>query len=100
MGNYDNGIVKVDQELLKPLNSRKVQMVGGLVKKQDIRISEKGLCKKNLDLHASCKVSHLRIVEFRVNSKTVQKQRQTLLPIRSFLQIRPPARWRGFRPHR
>ena len=73
MGNYDNGIVKVDQELLKPLNSRKVQMVGGLVKKQDIRISEKGLCKKNLDLHASCKVSHLRIVEFRVNSKTVQK---------------------------
>ena len=50
MGYNDDGIVKVDQEFFQPFNSRKIQMVGRLIQKKDIRISEKSLCKKNLDL--------------------------------------------------
>ena len=73
MGYYDNGIIKIDQEFLQPFNSRKVQMVGRLIQKKDIRISEEGLCKKDLDFHTTGKVCHLCIVELGVNTKAVQK---------------------------
>ena len=73
MGYYDNRIVKIDQELLQPFDSRKIQVVGRLIKKKDIRISEKSLCKKNLDLHTTGKVCHLCIVELSVDSETVEK---------------------------
>ena len=73
MGYHDNSIIKIDQEFFKPLNRGKIQMVGRLIQQQNVRISEKCLCKKNLDLHATGQVSHLCIVEFSVNSKTVQK---------------------------
>jgi len=73
MGYYDNRIVKIDQELLQPFDSRKIQVVGRLIKKKDIRISEKSLCKKNLDLHTTGKVCHLCIVELGVDSETVEK---------------------------
>ena len=71
MGYYDNRIVKIDQELLQPFDSRKIQVVGRLIKKKDIRISEKSLCKKNLDLHTTGKVCHLCIVELGVDAETV-----------------------------
>ena len=59
MGNYDDRIVKVDQEFFQPLNSRKIQVVGRLIQKKDVRVAEKRLSQKNLDLLASCKVRHL-----------------------------------------
>ena len=73
MGYHDNSIIKIDQEFFKPLNRGKIQMVGRLIQQQNVRISEKCLCKKNLDFHTTGQVSHLCIVEFSVNSKTVQK---------------------------
>ena len=59
MGNYDDRIVKVDQEFFQPLNSRKIQVVGRLIQKKDVRVAKKRLSQKNLDFLASCKVSHL-----------------------------------------
>ena len=40
MGYHDNGILKVDQELLKPCDRVEIQMVRRLVEEQNIRISE------------------------------------------------------------
>ena len=73
MGYHDDSVVKVDKEFLQPFDSGEIQMVGRLVKKQDIRISEQGLCKKNLYLHTTCKIGHFSIMEFCVNSKAIEK---------------------------
>ena len=50
MGDYDDCIVKVDQEFLKPFNGRQIQVVGRLIQKQDVRVTEKCLGKKYLYL--------------------------------------------------
>ena len=73
MGYNDDSVVKVDQEFFQPFDRREVQMVGRLVEKQDVRVSEKCLGKKNFDLLAACQVSHLCVMEFCVNAKTVQE---------------------------
>ena len=71
MGYDDNGILEVDQELLKPLDRIEVQVVGRLVEKKDVRVSEQGSCKKNFDLLAAGQVRHLCVVQFRLNAKAV-----------------------------
>ena len=50
MGYHDNGILKVDQKLLQPCDRIQIQMVGRLVEKQDVRVSEQCLRKQNFDL--------------------------------------------------
>ena len=50
MGYHDNGILKVDQELLQPCDRVQIQMVGRLVEEQDVRIAEQCLCQENFDL--------------------------------------------------
>ena len=50
MGYDDNGVLKVDQELLKPCDRIEIQVVGRLVEQQDIGISEKCSGKQNFDL--------------------------------------------------
>ena len=40
MGYHDNGIFKVNQKLFQPCNGVQIQVVGRLVQKQDVRISE------------------------------------------------------------
>ena len=47
---YNNRIFKIHKEVFKPANSRKVKVVCRLIKKKNIRIAKKCLCKKNLDL--------------------------------------------------
>ena len=73
MGYNNDGIVKVDQEFFKPFNSRQIQMVGRLVEEQDVRISEKCLCKKHFDFLAAGQVCHLSIMEFGFDSEAIQK---------------------------
>ena len=41
MGNDDDRIVEVDEELLKPADGVEIQMVGRLVQEQDVGVSEK-----------------------------------------------------------
>src|SRR5699024_10954904 len=72
-GNHNNRVFKIDQELLKPFDRRKIQVVGGLVQEKDIRVAEKGLGQQDLHLLASCQFGHLHIMKFRFNSKTIEK---------------------------
>ena len=73
MGYNDDSVVKVDQEFFEPFNSRQIKVVGRLIQKKNVWVTKQCLCKKNFDLLASCKVSHLGIVEIGFNSKTIQK---------------------------
>ena len=73
MGYNDNSVVKVDQEFFQPCDRIKIQVVGRLVKKQDIRVSEQCLCKKNLNLLRTCQVFHQFIMKLCLDTKSVQK---------------------------
>ena len=73
MGYDDNGVVEVDKELFKPADCFEIEVVGGLVEKKDIGITEKCLCKEDLDLLGTVEFCHLCIVIFRSDSETVKK---------------------------
>ena len=59
MGYNNNGIIKVNQEFFQPFNRRKIQVVGRLIQKKDVRISKQCLCKKYFHLLAAGKICHL-----------------------------------------
>ena len=71
MGYHDNGVLKVNQKLLQPRNGVQVQVVGRLIQKQNVRVAEQGLGKKHLYLLSAQKGAHLRIVQVRLNAKSV-----------------------------
>ncbi len=71
MGYNDNGIVKVDQEFLQPCDGIQIQVVGRLIQKQECRITEKCLCKKNLDLLLHLSVFHHSVVKLCLDTKTI-----------------------------
>ena len=73
MGYNDNCVVKVDQEFFKPFDCRQVKVVSRLIEKKNIRVTKQSLSKKYFDLLATCKVCHLGIMEFCVDSETIQK---------------------------
>ena len=50
MGYDDDSVFEIDKELLKPLDGVEIQVVGRLVQKKDVRVSEKRLGKENLNL--------------------------------------------------
>ena len=72
MGYNDNGIFKIHKEIFKPTNSRKIKVVGRLVKKKDIGIAEKRLSKKNLNLHIWRKFRHFHIMVFVRNAEFIE----------------------------
>ena len=71
VGDYDNCILKVDQEILQPGDGIQIQMVGGLVQKQDIRVAEQSLCQQDLYLQAAVQVFHERVVELGTDAQTI-----------------------------
>ena len=65
MGYDKNGAEIIGEEILKPCNCIDIKTVGRLVKKDNIGVAEKSLCKKHLNLFAFLKLRHLHI-EIRV----------------------------------
>ena len=43
MGYHDNGILEIDQEILKPCDRIQIQMVGRLVEQQNVGVTEQCL---------------------------------------------------------
>ena len=72
MGDHDDRILKVDQEVLQPCDGVQIQMVGGLVQKQYVRIAEQRLGQQHLHLDVAVQVLHGGIVQVRVDAKAVQ----------------------------
>ena len=75
VADHDHGVFKIDQEVLQPCDGVQIQVVGRLVQKQIVRISEERLCQKHLHLDIILQTRHFRIMVLRVNAKAVQKCR-------------------------
>ena len=71
MGYDDDRVLKVNQELLKPCNCIQIQVVGRLVQKQDVRISEQCLSKQDFDFLSTDQIFHHGVVKLRLNSETI-----------------------------
>src|SRR4030065_493997 len=50
MGDHDDRVLESVEELLKPDNGLDIQVVGGLIQEQNIRVSEQGLGKEHAHL--------------------------------------------------
>ena len=53
MGYDNNSIIKVDQEFFQPFDSSKIQVVGRLIQKQNVRITKQCSCQQNFHLFAA-----------------------------------------------
>ena len=73
MGDDDDCIGEVDQELFKPVDGIQIQMVGRLVEEQDIGIAEQGAGKQDLDLLRACELPHQISVQFGLDSQAVEQ---------------------------
>ena len=71
MGYNDDSIFKVDQKFFQPCDGIQIQVVGRLVQKQNIRVSEQCLSKQDFDLLGTDQVFHHGIVKLRLDSKTI-----------------------------
>ena len=62
MADHDDGALEVQQKVLQPVDGVDVQVVGGLVQQQDIRIAEQRLGQQHLHLQPAVHVLHHVIV--------------------------------------
>ena len=58
MGYHDHGVVKIDQEILQPADRFQIQVVGRLVKQENVRITKKCLCQKDFNLLIGRQLAH------------------------------------------
>ncbi len=73
MGHHDDRILKVDQEVLQPGDGVQIQVVGGLVQEQDVRIAEQGLGQQHLHLQVAVQILHGGVVEVCVYPQAVEQ---------------------------
>ncbi len=66
---------EVDQEVLQPSNGVQVKVVGRLIEKQSIRISEQRLRKKNPQLQPARQLGHRPFVKLFLHSKSSEQLR-------------------------
>ena len=71
MGHHDDRVVKIDEEFLEPADRIQIQVVRGLVEEQDIRIPEKSLGEKYLDLHGTGRILHQIVVMLGLDAESV-----------------------------
>src|SRR5690606_21383906 len=75
VGNDDDCILEVDEELFQPLDCFQVKVVGRLVKQQDIGLTEESLCEEDLYLVGTAKFLHLDVVHRFRDSKSLKEDR-------------------------
>jgi hypothetical protein len=52
VGDQDQGAAPLEQDILQPVDGPHVQMVGGFVQQQDVRLCHQGSGQQHLPLHA------------------------------------------------
>ena len=73
MGDNDDCIFEVDQELLQPGDGVQVQMVGRLIQQQDIGVAEQGPGQQDLDLLGAGQFAHQIGVKLGLDAQTVEQ---------------------------
>ena len=71
VGDHDDGVREIDQELLQPGDGVQIQVVRGLVEQQDVGISEQGLGQQHLDLLSAQQILHQRIMKLCLDAEAV-----------------------------
>ena len=72
MADGDDHAGEVQQEILQPVDGLDVQVVGGLVQHDDVRVAEQGLGQQDLHLLPGVHVGHLLIMQLRADAKALQ----------------------------
>ena len=72
MADHDDGTLKVQQEVLQPVDGVDVQVVGGLVQQQDVGITEQGLSQQHLHLQPGVQSLHGGLVELGAHTQTLK----------------------------
>ena len=81
MGHNDQRAGEVHQEILQPGNGLVVQVVGGLVQQQDVRVAEQRLSQQHLHLFAALQVAHDAVMHIRTDAQAGQQGRRVGLGI-------------------
>ena len=71
MGDDNDRVFKVEQEILQPLYGSEIQVVGRLVEQQDIRIAKERLSKQHLHLIIAVELLHFGGMLLVFNAKGV-----------------------------
>ena len=71
-GHHDDGAGEVQQEVLQPVDGVDVQVVGGLVHHQDVRVAEQGLSQQHLHLQTAVHVLHHVVVHGHGNAQALE----------------------------
>ena len=58
---HDDGALEVQQEVLQPVDGLNVQVVGGLVQQDDVRLAEQGLGQQHLHLFLGGQAGHVAV---------------------------------------
>ena len=72
MAHHDHGALKVQQEVLQPVDGVDVQVVGGLVQQQDVRIAEQGLGQQHLHLQPGIQGGHGALVVLGAHAQALE----------------------------
>ena len=73
VGDGDDHAGEVQQEILQPVDGLDIQVVGGLVQHDNIRVSEKRLGKEHLHLQTGVHAAHDLVVELCADAETLQQ---------------------------
>ena len=73
MGNDQDDVFVVSQEVFQPGRGVHVQTVGRFVQKKDVRVAKKGLGQKDLNLVAFRQLAHLLLVHVFRNAHGLEK---------------------------
>ena len=72
MADHDDGALKVQQEVLQPVDGVDVQVVGGLVHHQNVRIAEQGLGQQHFHLQTGIQGGHVAGVILRADAQPLE----------------------------
>ena len=73
VGNCDDHAVVIVQETLQPVDRVQVEMVGGLIEQQGLRIAEKRLCQQDAHLLSALQLCHGALVQLISDIEPLQK---------------------------
>ena len=81
MGDDDHRVLEAEQELSQPIDGLDVQVIGGLVQQEDVRVAEQGLGQQHPDLVGVLQLLHLLLAQILGDAEAGEQHRGITLRI-------------------